>query len=103
MGHYYRFKRGDPVTITSGRYKGSHGVVDSAVFQHTVDYPEEYAAGYHVILDTGPGLITKCLLAGAGIHGYLDAFPDSNDPCHVSREATSTVHHAGHHLSRNAP
>jgi len=28
--------------------------VDSAVFQRTVDYPEEYSAGYHVILDSGP-------------------------------------------------
>ena len=54
MGHYYRFKRGDPVTITSGRYKGIKGVVDSAVFQRTNDAPDEYAPGYHVILDTGP-------------------------------------------------
>ena len=53
MGHYYRFKRGDPVTIVSGRYKGCIGLVDSAVFQRTVDYPEEYSPGYHVILETG--------------------------------------------------
>ena len=51
---YYRFKRGDRVAIISGRYKGIKGVVDSAVFQRTVDYPDEYAPGYHVILDTGP-------------------------------------------------
>ena len=54
MGHYYHFKRGEPVTIVSGRYKGCTGLVDSAVFQRTVDYPEEYSPGYHVILDTGP-------------------------------------------------
>ena len=54
MGHYYSCKRGDQVTIISGRYRGSHGVVDSAVFQRTVDYPEEYSAGYHVVLDSGP-------------------------------------------------
>ena len=54
MGHYYSCKRGDQVTIISGRYRGSHGVVHSAVFQRTVDYPEEYSAGYHVILDSGP-------------------------------------------------
>ena len=54
MGHFYRFKRGDAVTIISGRYKGIKGVVDSAVFQRTVDWPDEYAPGYHVILDTGP-------------------------------------------------
>jgi len=27
------------------------GIVDSAVFQRTVDYPNEYAAGYHVVLE----------------------------------------------------
>ena len=53
MGHYYTCKRGDQVTIISGRYRGSQGVVDSAVFQRTVDYPEEYSAGYHVILESG--------------------------------------------------
>ena len=51
MGHYYRFKRGDAVTIISGRYKGYTGVVDSAVFQRTVDAPDEYAPGYHIVLD----------------------------------------------------
>jgi ribosomal protein L24 len=39
MGHYHRFKRGDLVVIVSGRYEGHQGVVDSAVFQRTVDYP----------------------------------------------------------------
>jgi ribosomal protein L24 len=53
MGHYYRFKRGDTVIIVSGRYKGHWGVVDSAVFQRTVDYPEEVAPGNHVVLDDG--------------------------------------------------
>ena len=54
MGHFYRFKRGDRVTIICGRYAGATGVVDSAVFQRTVDYPDEYAPGYHVVLDKGP-------------------------------------------------
>ena len=53
VGHYYRFKRGDHVTIISGRQKSAIGVVDSAVFQRTVDYPDEYARGYHVVLDGG--------------------------------------------------
>jgi ribosomal protein L24 len=53
MGHHYHFKRGDPVIIVSGRYKGCTGVVDSAVFQHTVDSPEEYRPGYHMVLDDG--------------------------------------------------
>ncbi len=47
MGHYYQFKRGDSVVIVSGRYEGHRGVVDSAVFQRTVDYPDEFAAGYY--------------------------------------------------------
>ena len=54
VGHYYRFKRGDPVVIVSGRYKGHQGAVDSAVFQRTVDYPDEFAPGYHVVLEEGP-------------------------------------------------
>ena len=53
MGHYYRFRRGDRVTVLWGRFKGATGVVDSAVFQQTVDYPEDHAPGYHVILDAG--------------------------------------------------
>ncbi len=47
MGHYHRFKRGDLVVIVSGRYEGHQGVVDSAVFQRTVDYPDEFAPGYY--------------------------------------------------------
>ena len=39
--------------IISGRHKGATGAVDSAVFQRTVDYPDEYAPGYHVVLDDG--------------------------------------------------
>ena len=54
MGHYYRFKRGGLVVILSERCKGLRGVVDSAMFQSTVDRPEEFAPGYHGVLDTGP-------------------------------------------------
>ena len=53
MGHYYRFKRGDRVVITTGSYQGCIGTVDSAVFQRTVDHPDEHAPGYHVVLDAG--------------------------------------------------
>ena len=59
MGHYYYFSRGDAVTITSGRYKGHTAVVDSAVFQRTVDYPDEHAWGYHLVLDTGPWVTVR--------------------------------------------
>jgi len=34
-----------------GRYAGGVGVVDSAVFQRTVDYPDDLYPGYHVVLD----------------------------------------------------
>ena len=54
MDHRYRFKGDDAVTIPWGRYKGHTGVVDRAVFQRTVDWPDEFAPGYHVDLDTGP-------------------------------------------------
>ena len=50
MGHYYRFKRGDRVVIVSGQRSGMMGVVDSAVFQRTIDHPEDGSPGYHVVL-----------------------------------------------------
>ena len=53
MGHFYGYKRGDRVTITWGQYKGVKGLVASAVFQRTVDQPDQYTPGYHVILDIG--------------------------------------------------
>ncbi len=45
MGHYYKFRSGDKVIITSGRYKEVSGG-GSVVFQRTVDYPDEFAPGY---------------------------------------------------------
>ncbi len=53
VGHFYKLKRGDRVTIISGHHEAVNGVVDSAVFQRTVDYPDEFAPGYHVVLDDG--------------------------------------------------
>ena len=50
MGHYYRFMRGDRVVIVSGQRSGMMGVVDSAVFQRTIDHPEDVSPGYHVVL-----------------------------------------------------
>ncbi len=50
MGHYYRFKRGDRVVIVFGQRAGVLGVVDSAVFQRTIDHPEDVSPGYHVVL-----------------------------------------------------
>ena len=59
MGHYYRFKRGDVVTIVSGRFKGHTGVVDSAAFQRTVDWPGQFAPGYHVLLGDGRAVTVR--------------------------------------------
>ena len=53
MSHVYKFIRGDRVKITSGKYAGAVGVVDSKVFQYSVDYPKELGASYHVVLDDG--------------------------------------------------
>ncbi len=64
MGHYHRFKRGDLVVIVSGRYEGHQGVVDSAVFQRTIDYPDEFAPGYYrrgIILADGPQRLRSTL------------------------------------------
>ena len=46
--HWMR-KRGARVRITTGKYTGQTGTVDSNVFQRTVDDPDELANGYHVM------------------------------------------------------
>ena len=38
--------------ITSGKYAGHMGTVESNVYQRTVDYPDEWNNGYHIWLDT---------------------------------------------------
>jgi ribosomal protein L24 len=43
---------GDRVRITTGKYEGHNGTVEANVYQRTVDHPDEWANGYHVILDT---------------------------------------------------
>ena len=53
VSHSYKFRRGDRVVIASGSHAGASGTVESLVFQRTVDYPNEYAAGYHVVKDDG--------------------------------------------------
>ena len=45
-------RRGDRVTIIGGKYAGHHGTVEANVFQRTVDYPDELANGFHVMLDS---------------------------------------------------
>ena len=48
------------MTITTGKYAGRTGTVDSNVFQRTVDYPDELANGYHVMLDTEELVTVRC-------------------------------------------
>ena len=38
--------------ITSGKYAGHIGTVESNVYQRTVDYPDELNNGFHVMLDS---------------------------------------------------
>ena len=47
----YKFRRGDRVVIVSGSHRGTTGTVESLVFQRTVDYPNEFAAEYHVVIE----------------------------------------------------
>ena len=45
-------RRGDRVTITTGKYAGHTGTIESNVYQKTVDYPDELSNAFHVMLDT---------------------------------------------------
>ena len=45
-------RRGDRVIIISGAYEGQRGTVEANVYQKTVDDLDEWANGYHVMLDT---------------------------------------------------
>ena len=45
-------KRGDRVKITSGKYAGHTGTVESNVYQRTVDHPDEWHNGFHLMLDS---------------------------------------------------
>ena len=45
-------RRGDRVKIIRGKYTGQFGAVESNVYQRTADYPDEWANGHHVMLDT---------------------------------------------------
>ncbi len=45
-------RRGVRVTIISGKYAGHTGTVESNVHQRTVDYTDEWANGFPIMLDT---------------------------------------------------
>ena len=46
-------RRGDRVLITAGKYAGHTGTVESNVPQRTVDHPDEWANGFHIMDDAG--------------------------------------------------
>jgi len=52
-------KRGDRVRITTGKYAGQTGTIESNVFQKTVDYPGELSNGFQLMLDTGEVVIVR--------------------------------------------
>ena len=52
-------KRGDRVLITTGKYRGHQGVIESNVFQKTVDYPNDLSNGFQVMLDTEEVVIVR--------------------------------------------
>ena len=45
-------RRGDRVKITSGKYAGHRGTVESNVYQRTVNSADEFANRHQVMLDT---------------------------------------------------
>ncbi len=53
-------RRGDRVTITIGKYAGRTGIVESNVYQKTVDYPGEWSNGFQVMLDSGELVNVRC-------------------------------------------
>jgi len=46
-------RRGDRVTITTGKYARQSGTVESNVHQRSLDYPDEWHNGHHVMMDSG--------------------------------------------------
>ena len=44
-------RRGNMVKITTGKYVGHTGTVKANVHQRTVDWPEDFYDGFHLILD----------------------------------------------------
>ena len=53
LAHGMDAEPGDRVKITTGKYAGHTGIFEANVYQRTVDYPEEWNNGHHVMLDTG--------------------------------------------------
>ena len=54
-------KRGDRVTITTGKHAGHQGTVESNVHRRTVDLPDERAKGHHVMLDSEELVTARCV------------------------------------------
>ena len=69
----YEFRRGDPVAIFSGCHKGVMGMIESAVFQRSVEHPNDLVAGYHAVLDYGRAV-------GSGWNSNADGANITIDP-----------------------
>ena len=52
-------RRGDRVKITTGKYAGQTGLVESNVHQRTADYPKNLSDGFQVMLDTGEVIVVR--------------------------------------------
>jgi len=52
-------RRGDRVRITTGKYAGQTGLVESNVHQTTADYPKNLRDGFQVMLDTGGVIVVR--------------------------------------------
>ncbi len=53
-------RRGDRVTIATGKYAGQTGMVERNVYRRTVDLPDERAKGHHVMLDSEELVTARC-------------------------------------------
>jgi len=53
-------RRGARIIIINGTYEGHRGNVEANVYQRNVDYPEEWANGYHIMLDTEELVTVRC-------------------------------------------
>jgi len=45
-------RHGARVIITTGKYSSQRSIVEANVYRKTVDYPDDWANGYHVMLDS---------------------------------------------------
>ncbi len=47
------FPNSAAIRLPTTKYAGRNGTVEANVYQRSVDYPDEFANGFHVMLGTG--------------------------------------------------